>query len=66
MQLTVSVILKCFTIAYRWEQTQQKCEMRKEIFSIPISTRSWSIMKAVDMNIIPLGKWLNFRWLNVT
>ena len=32
---------KCFTITHRWEQTQQMCEMRKEIYFSPISMRWW-------------------------
>ena len=32
---------KCFTITHRWEQTQQMCEMRKEIYFSPISMISW-------------------------
>ena len=31
----------CFSITHRWEQTQQMCEMRKEIYFSPISMRSW-------------------------
>ena len=28
---------RCFTITHRWEQTQQMCEMRKEIYFSPMS-----------------------------
>ena len=42
MQLVGSGLVKSvFTINHRWEQTQQMCEMRKEIYFSPISMRSW-------------------------
>ena len=45
MQLAGSDLVKnCFTITHRWEQTQQMCEMRKEIYFSPISMRPWPIV----------------------
>ena len=32
---------KWFTITHRWEQAQQMCEIRKEIYFSPIRMRSW-------------------------
>ena len=54
---------KYFAISYRLEQTQHMCEMRNKYFlySYKHEIMVKSFMKAVDRNIIPLGKWLNFR-----
>ena len=57
---------KCFTITHRWEQTQQMCEMRKEIYFSPKhEIMGKSFMKVVARNIYLL-EMTQFQMVNVT